>query len=168
MSYHEKKTVLAMVTGIAVLAAYCVYAYGGFRSGRLAPEDGVAWARGMLLFIGIGVGAAILGQIGLAIGVAVGAAVRRKLQDETCSDQAVEREVAQEMVEDEMSRLIELRSLKAGYAVAGMGFIASIVILALGFPVALMLNVLFLSLGAGSLLEGAAQLRLYKRGVNNG
>ncbi|HAP43068.1 MAG: hypothetical protein A2087_09830 [Spirochaetes bacterium GWD1_61_31] len=168
MSYHEKKTIVAMGTGAAVLITYCLYAHGRFQAGLLGPDDGKAWAIGMLLFTGIGVVAAILGQIGLAISIAVSIPVKRQMHDECYPDKAVEREVASEMAEDEMSKLIELKSLKVGFAVAGGGFVAALAALALGFPVAVMLNVLFLSLGAGSLLEGGVQLLLYKRGVKNG
>lgn len=168
MSYHEKKTVVAMLTGVAILAAYVLYTLSRYQVGLLAPEDGRAWALAMLLFIGIGVAAAILGQIGLAMSIAVGMAVKRQMRDQSYPDKAVEREVASEMAEDEMSKLIELKSLKVGFAVAGGGFVASLVILALGFPVAVMLNAMFLSLGAGSLLEGGVQLLLYRRGVKNG
>ncbi len=168
MSYHEKKTVLSMVTGLAVLAAYCLHAFGRLGSGILSPDDGRAWAQAMLLFTGIGVVAAIVGQIGLAIATAVLLAARRKLRDPDCADKAVEREVSSEMADDEMSKLIELKALQAGFAVAGAGIIASLAVLALGLPVAVMLNVLFLSLGVGSLLEGGVQLLLWRRGVKHG
>jgi hypothetical protein len=37
MSYQEKRTVVTVLTGILILAAYCIYASGKIQSG-MVPE----------------------------------------------------------------------------------------------------------------------------------
>lgn len=158
MSYQEKKLIAGIVTGLLVVAAYCVYAFGIDQSAR----DLKGWAVTMLVFIGIGVGAAIVMQIIFHIVFAAALAVR-----EGC-DKRVEAEMEACMVEDEMVKLIELKSVRSGYAVAGIGFVAGLVALVLGAAPAVMLNIVFLSCSAGSVAEGFSGLYYYRRGVNNG
>ena len=63
MSYQEKRTVTSIVTGILVLAAYCIYAFSRFHSGSVAPDNLKFWASTILIFIGIGIAASIVIQI---------------------------------------------------------------------------------------------------------
>ena len=63
MSYQEKRTITTIITGLLVLAAYCLYAFNPVRMSTLTPGDLKPWAVSMLIFIGIGVGASIIIQI---------------------------------------------------------------------------------------------------------
>lgn len=72
-----------------------------------------------------------------------------------------------EMVEDERDRLIELKSNRVGFAVAGLGFVAALVSLVLDYSPAVMLNIIFLSSSFGSICEGFVQLFYYRRGGLN-
>jgi len=119
------------------------------------------WGVTMLLFIGAGVAAAVVTQIVLRILFSIAVAVRERGADE----KEIERAVEAADVEDEMDRLIELKSLRVGFCVCGAGFLAALAALALGCPAAVMLNILFLSFHVGALAQGAVSLRYYRRGV---
>jgi len=69
------------------------------------------------------------------------------------------------MVEDEMGKLIELKSMRVSYIIVGVGFVASLVLLFFDYPVFIALNMLFASFFAGGILDGFTQLYYYLRGV---
>ena len=167
MSYQEKRNIVSMITGALVLAAYCIYAFGKYQSGAVVPGDIKFWAVTMLIFIGIGVGASIVIQIIFHILLSIGVAVRKKLQDENYDDKEIEKSIQVEMVEDEMGKLIELKSLQVGFFVAGIGFIGSLVALVMGYSAAVMLNITFISFSLAMLVEGFAQLYFYRRGIRH-
>ena len=163
MSYQEKKTIVSVATGILILAAYCIYAFGG---AVMAAADGLkAWAVTILIFIGIGVVASIVIQIVFHILLSISIAVRKKIQDGEVDDKEVERSIEREMVEDEMDKLIGLKSMRVACVIAGIGFIAALVSLVLGFSPAVMLNILFISFSAGAIIEGITQLYYYRKGI---
>ncbi|MBA4376817.1 MAG: hypothetical protein C0401_11695 [Anaerolinea sp.] len=168
MSYKEKRTITSIVTGALVLAAYCIYAFGQYQSGAVAPGDLKFWAGTMLIFIGIGVAAAIVIQIVFHILLSIAIAVKEKMRDNQCDDKEIEKTIGAEMVEDEMDKLIELKSTRIGFFLAGIGFVAALVSLVLNYSPAVMLNILFISFSTGSLFEGFAQLYFYRRGVKHG
>lgn len=172
MSYKMKKTIVPMVSGALLMAAYCINTFGKVQSGAAAADDLKFWATQMLLFIGIGIVALIIIEIVFHIVLSISMAVKEQVQNGKCSDKEIEKTIERtinlEMVEDEMDKLIELKSLRVGYSVAGIGFVAALIYLALGYSPAVMLNILFFSFAAGSMAEGAAQLFFYHRGVKNG
>jgi hypothetical protein len=168
MSYQEKRTSVSIVTGALILTAYCIYAFGHYQSGAVAPGDLKFWAVAILTFIGIGIVASIVIQIVFHILLSVAIAAKKKIQDETVEDKEIEKSIKAEMIEDEMGHLIELKSMRIGFFLSGLGFVAAIVSLVLGYSPAVMLNILFISFCVGSLFEGVAQLYFYRRGVNNG
>jgi hypothetical protein len=168
MSYQEKRTITSISTGVLVLVAYCIYAFGRYRSGAVGPDDLRFWASTMLIFIGIGVVASIIIQIIFHILLSVAIAVKKTVQNEKCDDKEIEKSINSEMVEDEMDKLIELKSTRVGFTLAGIGFVAALVSLVLNYSPAVMLNILYISFCVGSLFEGIAQLYFYRRGVRNG
>jgi hypothetical protein len=163
-----KRQLVNLLTGAAVLAAYCIYAFGR-HAAQLASGDLKFWATTILIFVGIGVVALIIIQIVFHILTSIGMAISVKVRDQQASDKeieaTIERSIGSEMVEDEMDRLIELKANRIGFAAAGIGFIAGLVALLLGYSAVIMLNILFLAFSGGSLLEGMAQLYFYRRGV---
>lgn len=165
MSYQEKKVVTSSFTGALVLAAYCIYAFGQYNRGEVPPGDLKFWAGAMLIFIGIGVAAAIVIQIIFHILISISIAVKEKMRDEQCDDKEIEKSIELEMVEDERDKLIELKSMRVGFIFAGIGFVGGLVSLLLSYSPVVMLNILYISFCVGSLLEGAAQLYYYRRGV---
>ena len=168
MSYQVKKTVTSIVTGILVLAAYFIYAFGRVHAEAVATEGLKFWATTILIFIGIGIAATIVIQIVFHILLSISIAVKKKIQNEKCEDKEIEKEIKLEMVEDEMDKLIQMKSMRLAFSVAGIGFIAALVSLVLNYPPEVMLNIMFISFGAGSLFDGFAQLYYYRRGLKNG
>lgn len=163
MSYQEKRTIVSVVTGALLLAAYCIYAFG--RAGMANLDNLKFWATTILVFIGIGIVALIIIQIVFHILLSISMAVKQKMKDETCDDKEIEKSIEREMVEDERDKLIELKANRIGYSFMGFGFIAGLVAIAFGVSAVVMINILFLSCGGGSLIEGLVQIRYYRRGV---
>ncbi len=168
MSYQEKRAMVSVCTGVLLLAAYGIWALGKVRAGMAAPDDWKYWAGAMLVFIGIGVAATIVIQIVLHILLSIGIAVKKQIRTGKVDDGEVEKEIKQEMVEDEMDKLIGLKSMRASFSVAGFGFVAALAALALGFAPAVMLNILFVAFFLGSICEGILQMYYYKRGIAHG
>jgi uncharacterized BrkB/YihY/UPF0761 family membrane protein len=162
MSYQEKRTLTSIVTGVVVVAAYCIYAFGRVQSQTAGPDDLKFWGTTMLVFIGIGVAAAIVIQIIFHILLSISIAIKEGTEKE------VEKKVEAAVVEDEMDKLIELKSMRLGFGICGGGFIAALISLVLSCPAAVMLNILFLSFSLGSLSEGMLSLHYYRAGVKNG
>ncbi len=169
MSYPEKKTITSITTGLLVLAAYCIYVWSRLNAGNLPQDDLKFWAVTMLVFIGIGVIATIIIQIVFHVLLSVSIAVQEKMMNADCSDKevekAVERSIGSEMVEDEMHKLIELKSSRVSIVFMGAGFVAGLVTLAFQVSPVIMLNILFAACSLGSIAEGFAQLRYYRRGL---
>jgi hypothetical protein len=94
--------------------------------------------------------------------------VKTKIKDENSDDKEIDKSIAAEIIEDEMDKLIELKSSRVGFFFAGIGFVAALVSLVLDYSPAVMLNILFISLSGGSLFEGVTQLYYYRRGIQNG
>ncbi len=163
MSYPEKRTITSMVTGVLILAAYFIYTFGVVQA-DLAATDLKFWAITMLVFIGIGIVATIIIQIIFHILLSIGIAIKNGQND----DAKINKTIEAMMVEDEMDKLIELKSLRIGFAFAGFGLIAGLITLALGYSPALMLNILFAAFSVGSLLEGFTSLHYYRKGVHHG
>ncbi len=163
MSYQEKKTIVSVATGTLLLIAYCIYAFG--KTGMANPDNLKFWAVTMLIFIGIGVVAMIVIQIVFHILLSISMAVKKKLNDESIDDREIEKSLEREMVEDEMDKLIELKANRIGYTFVSIGIVAGFVVIALGAAPFIMMNILFLSCLAGSLVEGLMQMRYYRRGV---
>jgi hypothetical protein len=161
MSYQEKRTVMSIVAGVLILAAYCIYAFGKVQSGAVGLSDVKFFAVTILVFIGIGIAAMIVLQIIFHIMLSVSIAVKERTSD----DKQIEKKIEATMVEDEMDKLIELKSSRLGIAVTGAGFIAGLVTLALGSPPAVMLNILYLSFSAGSLAGGIMSIFYYRAGI---
>ncbi len=163
MSYQQKKIIVSIVSGTMLLAAYCIYAFGG--AGMENLDNLAFWGRTMLWFIGIGVAAMIVIQIVFHILLSVSLAVKKKISDETCDDKEIEQSIEREMVEDEMDKIIELKANRAGYVFAGVGFVAGLIAVALGMSAVVLVNVLFISCFAATIVEGLAQLIYYRRGI---
>jgi len=165
MSYQEKRTLTSIFTGAVVLAAYCMHALSQYNSGAVATGDLKFWAGTMLTFIGIGIGAAIVIQIIFHILFSISVAIKENIQGGECDDKEIEKTIELEIVEDERDKLIELKSMRVGFGIAGIGFVGALVSLVLNYSPVVMLNILYISFFIGSLFEGAAQFYYYRRGV---
>jgi hypothetical protein len=167
MSYKVKSTIVSMVTGVLLMAAYIIYAAGKVSSGAATLDDMKFWASTILVFIGIGIAAMIVIQIVFHIMLAIGKAIHEQVKSGKVDDREIEKSIKLDMVEDEMDKLISLKSMRVGYAIGGIGFIAALVSLVMDYPAAVMLNILFGSFYVGSLVEAFTQLMYYRRGIKN-
>ncbi len=161
MSYQEKRTIASLISGVLVLAAYCIYALSQYQANPAVLDDLKFWAITMLVFIGIGVAATIVIQIIFHILLAISIAVKER------DDKKVGKTMEACTAEDEMDKLIELKSSKVSFVIAGIGFVAGLVSIVLDFAPAVMLNIVFISCSFGSLLEGFVSLYYYRKGVKN-
>lgn len=168
MSYQEKKTIASILSGVLVLTAYCIFVFGRYQSHMADPNDLKFCAATMLIFIGIVIAATIVIQILFHIALSVGIAIRKREHDQKAVEKAIEKEIGCTIVEDEMDKLIELKAMKIGFIIGGAGFVAALVSAVFSYPVAVMLNIIFLSFSLGSLAEGALSLHYYRKGVRNG
>lgn len=168
MSYQEKRTLVSVLTGILILAAYCIYTYSKVSSGAESGSDLKFWAFAMVLFIGIGVIATIIIQIVFHILLSVGLAIKEQIQTGGVDEDGIEKKLEVEMVEDEMDKLIGLKSMRFGFAIAGIGFVSGLLTLLFDYAPAVMLNIMFVSFSLGSILEGIVQIYYYRKGVNHG
>lgn len=164
MPYQSKKTITSMVVGALVLIEYCIYAFGRYSSGAIAQGNLKFWAGTMLVFIGIGVVATIILEIVFHIALSISIAVK----DRACDEKEIDKRIEATVIEDEMDKLIELKSSQIGFVLAGVGFVSALILLVLGYSTVVMLNVMYLSFLVGSLVEGAASLYFYGKGVSNG
>ena len=161
MTYTSKRTLASMVSGIILCIVYGFYAAGQYAKG---VESWKEWAITILAFIWISIAIIIVIQILFHIAFAISTAVK----NQNCDDQEVEKAVSSAMVEDEMDKLIELKSSRIGYTCAGVGFHAMLIALAFNAAPVIALHVLFGSFFIGALIEGAVTVYLYERGVHNG
>lgn len=161
MTYNSKRTITSMVAGVILLIAYIIHALGKQPS---ASESLMPWAKTMLAFIGIGVVSLIIIQIIFHIVFAIGVAVKEQDQ----SDKDVERIISASMVEDERDKLINLKAAHIGYVVVGIGFVATLAVLAFDGSTILALHILFAAFSLGSLAEGAVSVYHNERGIRNG
>ena len=164
MSYQNKRTITTMVMGVIVLAAYCIYAFSKYQSGGVAPGDYKFWAVTMLVFIGIGIVVTIITMIVFHIALSIGIAVKER----NCDEKEINKIIESSMVEDEMDKLIGLKSSRIGFIFAGIGFVVGLISLIMDYSPVVMLNIMFLSFNLGSLAEGGMRLYYYRKGVRNG
>ncbi|QQO09166.1 hypothetical protein [Breznakiella homolactica] len=165
MSIKSIRTIVNMAAGLLLLAAYLIFALG-----RRAPDpyNLSAWAVTLLIFIGIGVVLVIVIQILFHIFYAIGVAAKESMRHGESGDTEAERIVASSLADDEMDRIISLKSLRAGYVCGGLGGMAFLGALAIGLPAVSALHILLGSFFLGTLVEGGMSVFLYEWGVSNG
>lgn len=163
MTYQTKKTLVSLMASLILLISYCISVYNDFSKVLILENDASFWARKMLLFIGIGIVINIISFIVFHILLSVNLTVK----DSTKDSKEINRKLELEMVEDEMDKLIELKSLRVGYIIASIGFILGLILLALNASLAIVLNTLFLSFFVGAIAEGISNLFYYFRGIRN-
>ncbi|MHB1454731.1 MAG: hypothetical protein ACYCYM_12375 [Saccharofermentanales bacterium] len=167
MFYKVKRTIVSILTSILVIAAYCIYTFSKVQSGAAATDDLKFWATTILVFIGIGIVFMIIIQIVFHILLSIAMAVKEQVQTGSCDDKKIEKTLELDMVEDEMDKLIELKSMRISFIIVGIGFTAALVSLVMNYSPVVMLNIMFASFSIGSLIEGFTQLHFYKAGIKN-
>lgn len=163
MSYQEKRTLLSIIISVLMIVSYSIYAFG--KAGMEHMNDLQFWAKTILIFIGIGIIAMIILQIVFHILMAISRAIRQKLSENEVDEEEIGRSMRVETSEDEMDKMIELKSNRFGYTIMGLGFMAGLIAIAFGASAVAMLNILFFSTWVGSFVEALMQIRYYRRGV---
>ena len=163
MTYQTKKTMVSLLASIAILISYCISVYNDISKGLTLESDTTFWAKKMLIFIAIGVAINIISFIVFHILLSVNLSVKDSMKD----SKKIIRKLELEMIEDEMDKLIELKSLRVGYFIASTGFILGLILLAFNTSIAIVLNILFLSFFVGAIAEGISNLFFYFRGIRN-
>ncbi len=167
MSYSSKKNIISIASGIIIITAYIIYA-----AGENAPltEDIKAWAAAILVFIGIGVGIQIIGQIIFHVAFTMGIAIREEVikTGDKKNAEIAGRIIKSEMVEDEWVKAIELKASRIGFWFVGSGVIAALISLAAGTQTVTALHILFGMFALASAAEGIAGIIYHERGVRNG
>ena len=164
MSYQEKRTIVMIAQGIAILAAYCIYVAGKMQQGAAGLEDIKFFAVAMLVFLGISIAVTIAVQVIFHILLSVSIAVREREKEE----KSIESAINAEMVEDERDKIIELKSARITMIVTMAGFVVGLIMLALDYQPAVMLNILFIAANLGAIGEGVGKLIYYRAGVRHG
>lgn len=156
MSYQEKKTMASIISGVLVLAAYIIYVLTKYQEGIIDLNSDLRfWAATMLIFIGVAVVISVVIQIIFhTINAAVNE-IKRQEQDHTT-------------IEDEMDKLIALKSARRSYILVSVGFVISLVAIVVHKSPIVMLNIIYVGFHLGSLFEGISQIYFYRRGIRNG
>jgi len=163
MSYQEKRTLMSIITSVLLMISYSIYAFG--KAGMEHINDLQFWAKTILIFIGIGIVVLIILQIVFHILMAISRAIRAKLSENEVDEEEIGRSMRVETTEDEMDKIIEMKSNKFGYTIMGLGFMAGLIAIAFGASAVAMLNILFFSTWTGSLIEALMQIRYYRKGI---
>jgi len=158
MSYVSKRTLVSMIAGAVLVAAYIIYALGDRAP---APEALKGWAAAILIFIGISVAAQIVIQIIFHIVYAIGISVKEGNGD----GRNAGRIIASESKEDERDRLIGLKSLRAGYIISGIGAVGMLFGLAFGGSVVISLHIFFGGCALAGLVEGLMSIYYNEKGI---
>ena len=161
MAYNSKKNIVSLTAGVLTVAAYIIYVCTVTAP---AQEDIAAWAKLILVYIGIGVGAQIVVQILFHIVFAISIAAKENDKDGSRTEKIVKASI----IEDERDKLIELKTSRIGYICAGFGLMITLFTLAGGAPVVIALHIVVGAIAAGSLVEGCAGIFFHERGVRNG
>ncbi len=148
MSNEEKRSIISIISVSVVYIIYCIFVFGRFTSGSFDPvEDLSTWGLIILGFIPV----QIIINIVISILYSIVHAVVTREEDDS------------EMV-DERDKVIRLKANSAAYMVVGVGFMLSVITVAMGFPVFIMLNIVYLAFNLAEIIGSSIQLRFYRRG----
>lgn len=164
MSYPQKRT---LVNTITMALIYAVYAFTAF-SKHTIDSALRPWAVTMLTFIGITVIVVVIVQIVFHVILSVGVSVKEAVKRADPEDSEIEEALKGEMVEDERDKLIELRAARVDTITLTGGLMLGLVSIVLGFPYAVMLNLIFGAFFVGNIAKGIVNLFLYRKGAIHG
>ncbi|MFH5882376.1 hypothetical protein [Liberiplasma polymorphum] len=168
MSYQIKRTIVTVLVGIIILISYLTYTLTRYNRGLINLQDLSFWALTILIFIGIGIGLTIVTQIIFHIAYSIVISIKEKVKNPAITDKEIEKIIHLNMVTDEMDKLVELKSMRVGFIVSGIGFVFGLLLILFGYDAYVLINIIFLSFSIGSIGEGLMQIYYYKRGIRHG
>ena len=146
MTYQERQVIGNLLAGIIIFSAYFFWVWRAIDGGLLGTETAATTiGRGILVLIFGGVFLNIGVQILTSIGISI-----------------ITREPKPSNVIDERDRMLELRAVRVSYTIIGMGFVASMIALALGVVPLVVLQFIVLSFAVGTIFESILMLIFYR------
>lgn len=172
MTYKEKNIWAMMISSLLVMLFYVkglINEYGA--DGKETFHDVSFWAKTMLVYVLIFIVVTIVILITFNIGLAIVTSIKHSIKngasvDAFELDQVIEDEF--DSMDDEMDYLIALKANKLSHIVVEGAFFLGLFSLALGQPVGIMLNMVFISYMVSTIVEGLIKLYFYKRGIRHG
>lgn len=161
MARNSKKSILDIAMTIILVLAYIYYV-----TNIHTPEASnlKAWALLILSFIGISIVALVLVQIAFHMIYAIGVSIKEK----DTGDENINSPVSDSMVEDEMDKLISLKSIKVSYFFAGISCVLALISLAVGFSIIVVIHIVLSGFVLGNIIEGCFTIYHYEIGVHHG
>jgi hypothetical protein len=154
MSYREKQSIVSILGTILIFAGYCWYVFGKYQDGSVNLTDDLRfWGIVILIFVPVSVAVRIVIEIVFNI---VNTVINTAVAGEEVEEEPT--------FADERDKLIELKGLRLGYLVVGIGFLLSMASLVLEHPPFIMLNIIFCSFSVAQIVEDVAKLYFYQRG----
>ena len=148
MSYQEKQNIVNIFSGLLITLVYGWIIYRRHLEGRWdLTEDFTQWGVLFLIFMGVSIVARIIIYIIFHILNAI-ATREEKIP-----------------VTDERDKLVKLKGTRNAYYAFSLGFLATVIALALGMPV---YSIFIGFVGAGLLaeiIENSSQIYYYRKGV---
>lgn len=159
MTYKSKRTIASIFASILLFAGYFFFVMLKFSGELFNPQS---WAVSTLIFIGIAIAIQIAIQIMFHIALSIGIAIKEREQN----GDKIERILNASAYEDEMDKLINLKSMRVYSFCVAAGFLLTLGALALGTSVLMALNILFAFFFGSGLAESAVRIYFYERGVS--
>ncbi len=148
MSQQERRVAASLISALIVFAAYAIIMFGMYQEGRFAGSGAASLVgKSTIALIVASIVASIVLQILFAIGHAVATREHER------------------MVTDERDKLIELKAMQISYLAFSVGFLISMIVLALeGATAPMVLLIIVVSMFAASVVGDLVKLALYRRG----
>ena len=148
MTYHEKKSLVNILTTFLVYGIYYTYVYQAYQDLTMTTDEQLQfWGKTLLIAIPITIGAKIIVHIGFTI---------------------MHTMITQEKhpgMEDERDKLIELKSTRNSFFFFGIGFLSAMIAIASGYPIQTMFIMLICGGFSSELFENLSKLIYYRRGI---
>ncbi|MDH5681106.1 MAG: hypothetical protein OEZ36_05950 [Spirochaetota bacterium] len=148
MSFQEKSFIVSLFANIVIFAAYSFYIYQSYPIESLLSQDNLAfWAKVILIYIPVSIVIKIVIYIIFLIINSI--ATKEETPDQT----------------DEMDRLIELKATRNCFYVFFFGFVLSLGVIIIGWPVWIMFVSLFLSFSLTTFSWDISHIYYYRKGI---
>ncbi|MEQ9403945.1 MAG: hypothetical protein RIM99_10185 [Cyclobacteriaceae bacterium] len=148
MYYHEKKSILNILSTLIIYGIYYWFVFEKYGSEAMSPEEELQfWGKTLLLVIPI----AIAGKIIIHIAFSV---THRIISKEK-----------QPCFEDEREKLIMLKSTRNAFFVFGFGFLGALSAIALGWPLHVMFTWMICAGVMSDVFDNLSQLWFHRKGI---
>ncbi|MDH5682656.1 MAG: hypothetical protein OEZ36_13785 [Spirochaetota bacterium] len=148
MSFQEKNFIVSLFASIVIFAAYCLYIYHSYPIEDFLTQSNYSfWAKIILIYIPVSVVIKILIQVIFMIFNSI--ATKEEVPDQS----------------DEMDRLIELKATRNSFYTFFFGFVLSLGVIVIGWPIWIMFASLFLSFSLTTFAWDISHIYFYRKGI---